>query len=179
MRALVVYESLYGNTHTVAERIGEGLRHAPGSEVEVASVHDVTRAQVQAADLLVVGGPTHIHGMSSPKTRLSAKQSAEKTDSVLHLEPDAEGPCLREWFLSVGALSGKRGAAFDTRLHGPALVTGRASKGIANRLEDRGCDLVRPPESFLVDKGSCLMPGEADRAEAWGRSFVDALVRGS
>lgn len=176
MRALVVYESLYGNTRVVAERIGDGLRH--GAEVEVASVHDVTRAQVQAADLLLVGGPTHVHGMASPKTRLAAKQSVEKQDSTLRLEPDAEGPCLREWFLGAGALSGKRGAAFDTRMHGPALVTGRASKGIANRLEERGCDLVRAPESFLVDKGSCLMAGEADRAEAWGRSFVDALVGG-
>lgn len=178
MRALVVYESLYGNTHTVAERIGDGLRQV-ATEVQVASVHDVTRAEVLAADLLVVGGPTHVHGMASERTRLAAKESAEKPGSTLRLEPDTEGPCLREWFLGAGALSGKRGAAFDTRMRGPALLTGRASRGIASRLDDRGCVVVRAPESFLVDKASCLVDGEAERAEAWGRSFADVLVMGA
>ena len=174
MRTLVVYESLYGNTRVVAERIGEGLRQ--GGEVDVVSVHDVTRAQVQAADLLVVGGPTHIHGMASKATKQSAREAAQKPASTLSLEPDTEGPCLREWFLSVGALSGKSGAGFDTRLRGPAVFTGRASKGIANRLDDRGCRLVSPPESFLVDKTNILVDGEADRAEAWGRHLAGALV---
>ena len=177
MRTLVVYESLYGNTRVVAERIGEGLRD--GAEVEVVSVHDVTRAQVAAADLLIVGGPTHVHGMASKATKESAKQAAEKPGSSLSLEPDTEGPCLREWFLSVGALSGKRGAAFDTRVRGPAMITGRASKGITNRLEDRGCEIVSPPQSFLVDKASQLVDGEADRAEVWGTGLVGSLVAGA
>ena len=61
-------------------------------------------------------------------------------------------------------------------MRGPAVFTGRASRGIANRLEDRGCDVLRPPQSFLVDKTSQLVAGEADRAEAWGNSLVGALV---
>ena len=38
MRSLVVYESMFGNTHRVAEVIGAGF--PAGSTVEVASVHD-------------------------------------------------------------------------------------------------------------------------------------------
>jgi hypothetical protein len=59
-------------------------------------------------------------------------------------------------------------AAFDTRLSSPVLLTGRASKSIGRQLARHGLTIVAPPESFLVDKKSHLLPGEVDRARAWG-----------
>ena len=67
MRALVVYESMYGNTHLVAEAIDSGLRSA--GPVQVASVADARYEDVRRYDFVVVGGPTHAHGMSRPETR--------------------------------------------------------------------------------------------------------------
>jgi menaquinone-dependent protoporphyrinogen IX oxidase len=170
MRALVVYESMYGNTHVVADRIAVGLRESV--ETSVLSVHGVDPLDVARADLIVVGGPTHVHGLPSQRTRVSAAGQAVDEASDLSLEPDAEAPGLREWFESLGPLTGRKAAAFDTRVDMAAMLTGRASKAIAKRMRDRGMDLVAPPESFLVDKHSHLIVGEGVRAEDWGRSLA-------
>jgi flavodoxin len=63
MRALVVYESMYGNTHVVASNIADGLRAT--HEVTLVPVADATADLVAEADLLVVGAPTHVHGLST------------------------------------------------------------------------------------------------------------------
>lgn len=65
--------------------------------------------------------------------------------------------------------------AFDTRSGGPALLTGRASKGICRKLRLRGFDLVAESESFLVDKESRLEEGEETRAEQWGRTLAQQV----
>ena len=64
MRAVIVYESMYGNTHAVAEAIGRGL--GPTFDTTVLPVGGATRPMVEGADLLVVGGPTHAHSMTRP-----------------------------------------------------------------------------------------------------------------
>ena len=173
MRAVVVYESMFGNTHTVAERIAEGVGEI--AETTVVSVHDATAELITGADLVVVGGPTHVHGMSSERSRAGAADIAAKDDD-LDLDPDAYGEGLRDWFdaLDDDAGSGRRAAAFDTRVHASALLTGQASKGIAKRLRRHGFDLVVDVESFFVDKANHLEPGEADRATEWGRAAATA-----
>lgn len=166
MRTLVVYESMYGNTHAVAEHIAAPLRDS--GAVLVVPVRDVTHALVDTVDLLVVGGPTHAHSLPSKQSRKGAKEAAAKPDSALELDPDATGPGLRDWFHELAAGRGKACAAFDTRFAGPPLLTGRASRGIARRLHHHGYVLVTDPESFLVDKSNQLLAGEAERAEQWG-----------
>lgn len=168
MRAIVVYESMYGNTHTVADAIGVGLGTV--MDAEIVSVHDATAARLAGADLLVVGGPTHAHGMSRAATRASAVADASKPDPPLEVDPDAEGEGLREWFDGLGDL-GLPAAAFDTRVDMAAALTGRASKGIAKRLRHHGCELVVEPASFLVTKETHLEPHEVEHARAWGEQL--------
>ena len=167
MRAVVVYESMFGNTHVVADHIARGM--GAGVDVAVVPVEGATAALVSAADLVVVGGPTHVHGLSTNRSRAGAQEIAA-ADEDLELDPDAEGPGLRDWFggLSGGAMA----AAFDTRVDAPAAFTGRASKGIARRLRHHGFTLVADPESFVVDKANHLVGGEADRAETWGAALA-------
>jgi len=173
MRAVVVYESMYGNTHLVADAIGTGLGTA--LEVSVVPVSHADPAVLADADLVVVGGPTHAHGMSRPATRKAAAEAANKPVSPLETEPDALGPGLREWFSSLSQYPAKA-AAFDTRIHGPATLTGRASKRVARLLRAHGFDVVAEPESFLVTKQDRLEPQETTRAREWGARLAASLT---
>jgi hypothetical protein len=172
MRAMVIYESMYGNTHAIAEAIGRGL--SPENEVTVVPVAEATPELLGRADLVVVGGPTHVHGMSGARSRQAAVEAAHKDGSGLTLESHAQGPGLRDWFGTVGRIRGGS-AAFDTRMAGPAVLTGRASKAIAKLLDRHGLTEIAPAQSFLVTKDNRLQPGEEDRAERWGRELAAKL----
>lgn len=171
MRAVVVYESMYGNTHRVAEAIGAGLKTA--FDVSVVPVAQASAAVLADADLIVVGGPTHAHGMSRAATRKAADEAARKPGSGLTVEPGALGSGLREWFGALGEYQAKA-AAFDTRMHGPAIFTGRASLGVTRQLRTHGFHVVAKPESFLVTKQNLLDPEETARARAWAAKLAGA-----
>ena len=169
MHALVVYESMYGNTHVVAGNIADGLRGT--YEVTLVPVASATADLIAGADLLVVGAPTHLHGLSRAWTRQAARKAAAKPESGLRLDPDAGGPALRDWLR--GLVGGHAlAAAFDTRLAGRPLLTGRASRGISRLLKRHGYHLVAPLESFLVTRRDTLADGEASRARQWGEALA-------
>jgi len=172
MRALVVYESMFGNTHRVAECIAGGL--AAAGEARVVPVAEATDEALEGIDLLVVGGPTHVHGMTSTRSREAAHDQAALPGSGVTMDPDAEGPGLRDWFDERRLPHACAAAAFDTRMHGSPALTGRASKGIAKRLARHGARLFADPESFIVDRDNHLADGEAERAGAWGASLAEA-----
>ncbi|MEU7788941.1 flavodoxin domain-containing protein [Amycolatopsis sp. NPDC049159] len=163
MRILVVFESMFGATEEVAEAIGKGL--AGSAPVEVVNVDKAPR-DLTGVDLLVVGGPTHVHGMSRAATRKSAEDQAH--------DPTRSHTGVREWLDSVGTVpAGLPAATFDTRIDKARVLTGAASLGEAKRLRRRGCRLVVPAESFFVGTApeDGLKPGEAERAEAWGAAL--------
>ena len=168
MRTVIVYESMYGNTRVIADAIGRGL--GPENETVVVPVAQARPELLAGADLVVVGGPTHIHGMSRASTRKGAAQAARKPGSGLTMDPGAEGPGLRDWFAALGQ-AGTAAAAFDTRLEGLGTFTGRASKGIARLLRRHGFTMAAQPESFLVTKDNHLRAGEQDRAWKWGHEL--------
>jgi Flavodoxin len=175
MRAVVVYESMYGNTHQVADAIGAGLSTA--FEVRVVPVSRAGPEVLACTDLIVIGGPTHAHGMSRASTRKAAVEAAGKPVSGLTVEPDALGPGLREWFGSLGRYLVKA-AAFDTRLRAPTALTGRASKRVARLLRAHGFEVVTEPESFLVTKQDRLAPDEITRAREWATKLAEAIMPG-
>jgi Flavodoxin len=165
MRALVVYESMYGNTHAVAVSVAAGLRAT--HEVTLVPVTRADRELAAAADLIVAGCPTHLHGMPTAASRQTATRAAREPGSGLNLDPDAEGPGLRAWLEGLSA-RGALAASFDTRLSGMTVLTGRACRGTARLLASHGCRLLVPPESFLVSKQGELLKGEVARGRTWG-----------
>ena len=172
--ALVIFESMYGNTHVIADHVAEGLRAVFATDVVSAAT--ITAERMVSVDLVVVGAPTHVHSLPGRRSREAAATAVERSPDDLVLEADALGPGLRELFDQLGGGSHAAAAAFDTRVDGPAIFTGRASRGIAKRLRDHGFHLVTTPESFLVDKHNRLLDGEADRATSWGRAVAESAT---
>ncbi|MCU0482991.1 MAG: flavodoxin domain-containing protein [Chloroflexi bacterium] len=173
MRALVVYESIYGNTQAVAQAIADGL--AATMEVQLVEVGAAPQTLADDVDLLVVGGPTHAHGMTKPDSRESAARKADGRQV-------SRGSGIREWLETVrlGA-GGTAAAAFDTRIKGPAFLWGAASKGADAELRRLGLQPVVPPASFLIGGPTGpvfdrLLPGEAERARAWGAMLAESVA---
>ena len=149
MNVLVVYDSKFGNTETIAHAIGDAMR--PGNSVDVRPIDDVKTIPA-GLDLLIIGGPTQAHGVNT-----------QMRGFLEHL-PDA-------------AVQGLAVAAFDTRLRWPKLLSGAASHGIAERLEHKGARVVTEPESFLVERADGpLLEGERERAASWGKHLVGTMA---
>jgi hypothetical protein len=170
MKALVVYESMYGNTAAVGEAIAGSLR-AHGLDVDARPISKVEPAETAEVDLLVVGGPTHVHGLSSARTRKAAADDEQNAFPEPTLEPG-----LRDWMKSLPSGAGRLAAAFDTRIDKPAILTGSAAKGAGRRLAGRGFSLVCAPESFLVSSQNRLLDGEVAHATTWGAGLAERAV---
>lgn len=173
MTALIVYESMYGNTQRVAEAVAEGLgRYLPTRAVEVAEAPTMVPSDV---DLVVVGGPTHAHGMSTEKTRADA--------GTRRAEPLISRGGIRDWLATAyPAKLNLPAAAFDTRARGLELLTGSAAKGFAKLLAEAGFKVIEPAESFIIAARGAVEPdalaeGELDRARAWGEKIGGHLAR--
>jgi len=173
MRITVIFESMFGTTRSVADAIAEGL--APFGTITVANVNDAGSSDAAStADTLVVGGPTHVHGMSRPASREEARAWADDPAKHVTLDPTAPGTGVREWMETLGAVPPQI-AAFDTRIDIAQILSGRASTHIEHTLTKRGATALVPAESFLVSKQNVLEPDELTRARAWGASVGAAL----
>jgi flavodoxin len=164
MKALVIYDSQYGNTEKIANAIGTALgaalSAAPGSQVEAVRVSNVTLEQLVGLDMLVVGAPTQ-----------RFRTAPDMTDFLKSIP--------------ANGLKGVRVAAFDTRLSLDEIESsafrfivktgGFAAKHIADRLKKLGGTLILPPEGFLVkNMEGPLVDGELDRAAGWARRILAA-----
>ncbi|MEV6874642.1 flavodoxin domain-containing protein [Amycolatopsis sp. NPDC051128] len=170
MRTVIVFESMFGATEKVARAIADGLSQSVGAEV--VNVDDAP-SDLAGVELLVVGGPTHVHGMSRAATRKSA---ADQVDYTVRSRTG-----IREWLGSLESLPpGLVFAAFDTRIDKPRVFTGAASLGAVKRLDRLGGRAAAPAESFFVGTGSIDAgpePGELARAKAWGAALGAAVRR--
>jgi menaquinone-dependent protoporphyrinogen IX oxidase len=142
MRAIVVYDSRSRSCQRVAEEVAELLHDVPVAAAEV----DVM--DVEAADLVVVGGPALRHGLGS------------QLDAFFDRLP-------------VEGLHGLQAAAFGTKVVGSHLLRSPAA-GIARELQHRGARLAQPPESFLaLGEELDLQEGELERARKWAVRLLE------
>jgi hypothetical protein len=173
----IVYESLFGNTRQIAEAIRDELRAShPEAEVDCLRVDQADPERLDSVDLLVVGGPTHLYGMSSRLSRkLGVKAERAKIaqgEEAPEPQPSAEGPGVRTWLHGLPtAPAHPHAAAFDTRAGNP--TAGGAAHGIARGLRHHGYELVAAPEGFIVDGAADgpLRHGELDRARTWAATL--------
>src|SRR5664280_2473877 len=79
MRAIVVYESMFGKTRRVAEAIADALRDV--MEVQLLRADTARDVGLEGTDLVVVGAPTHAWGMPRPGTRKGTPNYVRKPGS--------------------------------------------------------------------------------------------------
>jgi len=152
VKVLVVYDSVSPkkNTEKVAETIGDALR-SKGMDVQSAYVKNVDPSSLKDYDCLIVGSPTN----------------ARRPTGLIRSFLDSLTPQVS---------SGKRGAAFDTRLKG--WWAGGATGGIERKLGQLGFRIVVPGLATYVkgEKGGLLLlDGELDKAKKFAEEIVNAL----
>lgn len=168
-RALVVFESMFGNTEKVARAVGDGLR-ASGVTTRVVEVTEAPAALPPSVDLLVVGAPTHAFSLSRPKTRIEAVRQGADLSKV------AIG--LREWLETArpGGDGPVHVAVYDTRASKVRRLPAAAGPSAARLARRMKLASVDRPVAFLVgDIQGPLVEGEIDRAASWGRSLAATL----
>lgn len=170
LRALVVYESMFGNTERIANAVARGL-HLEGIDTGLLEVGAAPRELPLEVDLLVVGAPTHGFNLSRGSTRADAVRQGAPAERA--------GFGIREWLAYV-RLDGAHApglAAFDTRATQVRWLKMAAGPAAVRLGRKRGLTSVTTPIGFLVDdvRGP-LHTDELDRAVAWGRTLALELV---
>ena len=150
-KAIIIYDSKWGNTRQVAEKIAEGLMEVPGTEATVIHHKQVDPAQLAEYDAIIVGSPNHIGTATWG---------------------------IRRFLNGLGktGLEGKLVAVFDTYIK---QDTGKAVRKMETRLSQKapGLRLASPGLSIRVDaiKGP-ITGGELPRCREFGAMLANKLI---
>lgn len=155
MKAVVLYDSAFGNTEQVAQTIAESIGGA--YDVRLLLLDDAAPTALIGADLVIVGSPTQ-GGQPTQKLRMFLAKLPANIFKNVHV------------------------AAFDTRFsdkdHGMGVrllmrVIGFAASKIARSLRAKGGVLIVPPVGYIVsDKEGPLAEGELERAMHWAQGVI-------
>jgi flavodoxin len=145
MKALVVYDSTWGNTEKIAQAIAAGLA---GGTLAL-PLKTAGAEELDKSDLLVIGSPVN-NGRPSQSMQTYLKSVKRETAAKLKV------------------------AAFDTRLKSRlATILGNAASRITEQFKELGSKVIAEPEGFIVkgQKGP-LADGEINRATRWGKDLA-------
>lgn len=163
MKAVVVYESFWGNTAQIARAIAEGI----GPDAAALTTDQATGAAIEGADLVVAGAP--LLGFNLPTEDMRKTLGSNLTGP----SPDLDHPSMRSWLESFPAGSG-RCAGFETRIW---WSPGSSAKQISAGLRAKGFSAAGPDEKFLVTgKYGPLKDGEIERARQWGAKLAGSIA---
>jgi flavorubredoxin len=164
MKAIVVYESLWGNTAAIARAIAEGI----GAGAQALSTAEAATALIAEAGLIVAGAPLLGFSLPSETMRQSIRSNPTRPPEKLST------PTMRSWLAKLPAAPGNaRYAAFETRLW---WSPGSSTKTIGQELERAGYREAAKAMRFIVTGTyGPLKPGELDRARAWGAELARVM----
>ncbi len=159
-KALVVYDSVFGNTKLVAKSIANAL--ATRMDVQLLAVGEVEPVHLEGLSLLIVGSPTRQFRAT---------------------------PASMAWIKSIepNSLNGVGVAAFDTRIPEEQLKSNKflnffsfliayAADPISKKLAEKGARIITTPMGFYVaDTEGPLVEGELERAAEWAKSLIPII----
>lgn len=164
MKAVVVYESLWGNTAAIARAIAEGI----GAQTPALCTDEADASALADVDLIVAGAPLLGFSLPTDKMRAGIRANPGRAPAP----PDVSHPSLRAWLTALPK-SNRRYAAFETRLRlSPGSATGEIEKAFAAAGYQRADEARR----FLVKgKFGPLKDGELEKAQLWGAELARSL----
>ena len=161
MKAIVVFESHWGNTATIARAVAEGM----GAGTRAMSTAQATQAMLHGVDLIVAGAP--LIGFALPGETMVRGLKDEVMKGAP--PPDLSHPAMRTWLEALPKGKGVA-AAFETRIW---WSPGSAAKAILRLLGERGYSELTPGKPFIVtDRYGPLREGELEAARAWGAELA-------
>lgn len=122
MRALLIYDSIFGNTEKVAKALSSGMREE-GIEVDCMRANSVDIGTLGNYDMIVIGGPTHKVGLS--ETMKTFTKQLKKAD-----------------------VKNKLAFAYDTKYN--KRFAGSAANRIERRMKQYGMKIVMSHVSAVV-----------------------------
>ena len=163
MKAVVVYESLWGNTAAVARAVADGI----GPQTRCLTTDEAASDVIADADLIVAGAPVLGFRLGGDQMRAAIARDEANAPKP----PDLSHPSLRSWLEHLPRGNGQS-AAFETRIWwSPRGATG----DIETRLERAGYRPIAKAQKFVVaDKYGPLRDGELERAHQWGQELATA-----
>ena len=148
IKAIVLYDSRYGNTERIAKAICNGMKEVGFDEVIAQSGGRTTPDELRDSEVWIFGSPTH-------KGRTSGNFKK-----------------LFKWMRKELVLD-RIGVAFETRLEGS---DGGAASMIESVMKECGVTIIHEAESFVLeDKTGPLAQGEESRAISLGRKLAGDL----
>lgn len=167
MTALIVTESLFGNTLAIAEAIRGGIAEVHGTAtVRVVHASQAPSELPDDVELLIIGAPTHLLSLPNAGSRHDAAGQGARL-----VQPTG----VREWIEVVSLPTGLRVATFDTSI--PDRVgLGTAAGAAARALRDRGIEAAVGPSFFVTGMEGPLADGELGRANSWGRALAATVA---
>jgi hypothetical protein len=165
MKAVVVYESHWGNTAAIARAIADGL----GDEAQALTTDEASGSAIADVELIVAGAPVMAFGLPSDRMRDSLVAEVGKAPTP----PDLSHEPMRSWLERLPAGHG-RSAAFDTRIWwSPGGATGAIDRG----LRRAGYEPIDKGHKFIVSGTyGPLRDGELERARRWGSELAQAVT---
>jgi hypothetical protein len=163
MKAVVVYESFWGNTAGIARAVAEGL----GPGVPALTTDEAVGDAIAGADLFVVGAPVLAFGLPAESVRkgLPDEKGAPSPADISH-------PSMRSWLDGLPKGAG-RAVAFETRI---SWSPRGATSTIMKKLGRAGYTRLADDERFLVTgRFGPLKDGEIERARAWGARLASEM----
>jgi len=160
MKAVVVYDTAFGNTEKIALAIGQALEQEEA--VNILKAGSAQPENLTSAELLIVGSPTQ-----------KFRPLPSVTALLQNIPPDG--------------LKKVRVAAFDTRITPEEVARvgilaflvklfGYAAEAIGKKLSQKGGTLLVPPQGFYVQgTQGPLVEGELERAAAWAKKIAEKI----
>jgi len=150
IKALVIYESKYGNTKLAAESIAEGMKQIPGTEPIITELDDVEPSQIDEFDIILVGSPNHLG-----RATRSIRKFIDKLENI--------------------NLKGKQTAVFDTYMKSDFE---KAVEKMEKQIREKApsLKLVAPGLSIRVDgmKGP-ITDGELPNCKEFGNRIATLM----